>query len=73
MKIKDEAKFNVKALVQKEDYQENLKLHLEQERESLLSTTEGSTIVIQELRDFSSELAAITELLENSKNTIAVV
>ena len=34
-KVKDESKFNVKALVQKEEYQENLRVHLEQELESL--------------------------------------
>ena len=31
MKAKDEAKFNVKALVVREEYQENLKVELERE------------------------------------------
>ena len=46
LKTKDEAKFNVKALVQKEEYQENLKLHLEQEKGTLERMNEGSALVL---------------------------
>lgn len=42
LKAKDEAKFNVKALVQREEYQENYKVQLQQEEESLRAKTQGS-------------------------------
>lgn len=73
LKIKDEAKFNVKALVQKEEYQENLKLHLESEKETLELRTSGNALVLQEMRDFQTELQNILKLLDAKEESQSVI